>query len=465
MLPKPGKLCGAGGAGLFQLDPLHRIGAASLLIADFAACSGYCIHLLVHSCKKPLHILRRVQMLPTHQRYLGGEAIQPAASLPALRRQGLPILLFVQRRNAQHDCHTAEEAQISGDTGQMQIEIPLPVIFFRRRIFPGIFPCVSHLESINLNKTDLDVKGVAFEQFMDGFFKGDFGQYFTPRPIIEFAVKMMKPEHDWDVLDPACGSGGFLLHALDYMRSQASEYYDKDTVDYFNYWHDFASKHLYGIEINDEIARVAKMNMIVHDDGHTNVISFDALDSIDKMHDHNRGFEAGKFDLILTNPPFGSTITKAEKPYLANYELGKTKDAKGKYKDRPRQSSEILFIERIWEFLKPGTGKAAIVLPDGVLTNSSAQYVRDFILEKFQLLAVVSLPQCAFAHFGAGVKTSIIFVRKRKADEKPDENEAIFMAAPALIGYDATGRKTDSQLDEIIQKYEEFQKDATPFFA
>lgn len=145
---------------------------------------------------------------------------------------------------------------------------------------------VSHLESINLNKTDLDVKGVAFEQFMDGFFKGDFGQYFTPRPIIEFAVKMMKPEHDWDVLDPACGSGGFLLHALDYMRSQASEYYDKDTVDYFNYWHDFASKHLYGIEINDEIARVAKMNMIVHDDGHTNVISFDALDSIDKMHDH-----------------------------------------------------------------------------------------------------------------------------------------------------------------------------------
>lgn len=83
---------------------------------------------------------------------------------------------------------------------------------------------VSHLESINLNKTDLDVKGVAFEQFMDGFFKGDFGQYFTPRPIIEFAVKMMKPEHDWDVLDPACGSGGFLLHALDYMRSQASEY-------------------------------------------------------------------------------------------------------------------------------------------------------------------------------------------------------------------------------------------------
>ncbi len=326
---------------------------------------------------------------------------------------------------------------------------------------------VSHLEAINLSKTDLDVKGVAFEQFMDGFFKGDFGQYFTPRPIIEFCVKMMKPEQDWNVLDPACGSGGFLLHALDYMRKQADEYFDKEAqpVEYFNYWHDFAEKHLYGIEINDEIARVAKMNMIVHDDGHTNVISYDALDNIEKMYDHNKGFTENRFDLILTNPPFGSTINKLEKPYLSSYILGKTKDAKGREKDRPRQNSEVLFIERIWDFLKPGTGKAAIVLPDGILTNSSSQYVRDFILEKFQLLAVVSLPQCAFAHFGAGVKASIIFVRKRKADEKPDENEPIFMAAPELIGYDATGRKTDTQLDEIVIKFEEFQKDATPFFA
>lgn len=324
---------------------------------------------------------------------------------------------------------------------------------------------VSHLEAINLNKTDLDVKGVAFEQFMDGFFKGDFGQYFTPRPIIEFCVNMMKPEQDWDVLDPACGSGGFLLHALDYMRKQAGDYYEKGTVDYFNYWHDFAAKHLYGIEINDEIARVAKMNMIVHDDGHTNVISHDALESIDKMYDHNRGFAENRFDLILTNPPFGSKINLAEKPFLSTYELGNSTDAKGKTKPRKNQSSEVLFIERIWQFLKPGVGKAAIVLPDGILTNSSMQYVRDFILEKFQLLAVVSLPQCAFAHFGAGVKASVIFVRKRRENEKNDENEAVFMAAPELIGYDATGRKTDSQLDEIVKKYEEFQKDATPFFA
>lgn len=169
------------------------------------------------------------------------------------------------------------------------------------------------------------------------------------------------------------------------------------------------------------------------------------------------------FDLILTNPPFGSTINLAEKPYLSTYELGNNVDAKGKKKPRKNQSSEVLFLERIWQFLKPGTGKAAIVLPDGILTNSSMQYVRGFILEKFQLLAVVSLPQCAFAHFGAGVKASVIFVRKRKDSEKPNGDEAIFMAAPELIGYDATGRKTESQLERLFQSMR-VQKGRNTFF-
>lgn len=323
---------------------------------------------------------------------------------------------------------------------------------------------VSHLESINLNKTDLDVKGVAFEKFMDSFFKGDFGQYFTPRPIIEFAVKMMKPNHDDYVLDSSCGSGGFLLHALDYIRHQASDYYAKGTPEHYKHWHDFAEKFLYGIEINDEIARVAKMNMIVHDDGHTNVISHDALDSIDKMYEHNRGFKKDHFDFIMTNPPFGSQINLAEKPYLSSYELGNTYDTKGKAKPRKNQKTEILFLERIWEFLKYETGKAAVVLPDGILTNSSLQYVRDYIMEKFQILAVVSLPQTAFAHFGAGVKSSVVFLRKRSKEEVPNDDEAIFMAAPEKIGYDATGRECDSQFDEVIAQYEAFLKDATPFF-
>ncbi|MBI5189309.1 MAG: restriction endonuclease subunit S [Nitrospirae bacterium] len=123
-----------------------------------------------------------------------------------------------------------------------------------------------------------------------------------------------------------------------------------------------------------------------------------------------------------------------------------------------------MFIERIWHFLKPGTGRAAVVLPDGILTNASLQYVRDFILERFQLLAVVSLPQTAFAHFGAGVKASVVFLRKRADGETPDDNEAIFMAAPEKIGYDATGRKCENQLPEVATQYREFLRKPGAFF-
>ena len=325
---------------------------------------------------------------------------------------------------------------------------------------------ISHLESINLSKTDLDTKGVAFEQFMDGFFKGDFGQYFTPREIIDFAVKMIQPKNDELVLDPACGSGGFLLHALDSIRKEADEYYDKDSVEHYKYWHDFAEKHLFGIDINDEIARVAKMNMIIHDDGHTNVVSEDALNRINRIREDtgNRNFKKNYFDVVLTNPPFGSKVTQNERPYLSDYDLGKQKNASGKIIPRKTQKSEILYLERIWQFLKPGTGRAAVVLPDGILTNSSLQYVRDFILERFQLLAVVSFPQTAFAHFGAGVKASIVFLRKRGEDEKPDDNEAIFMASPSLIGYDATGRKTENQLNKVVEQYRQFKENPEPFF-
>lgn len=325
---------------------------------------------------------------------------------------------------------------------------------------------VAHLESVNLNKTDLDTKGLAFEQFMDGFFKGNFGQYFTPREVIDFAVQMLTPTHTDLVLDPACGSGGFLLHALDAVRAEAGEYYTPGEADHFRHWHDFAQQRLYGMEINDEIARVAKMNMILHDDGHTNVVGADSLDDLAKIRREtgNNGFGEGRFDLVLTNPPFGAQFTLTERPYIADYDLGRTTDAKGRRKPRPNQKTEVLFIERVKQFLKPGTGRAAVVMPDGILTNSSLQYVRDYLLRHFQLLAVVSLPQTAFAHYGAGVKSSVVFLRRRGAGEEADPNEAIFMAAPENIGYDATGRKTKNDLADVVAQYRAFGKDPAPFF-
>ena len=271
-----------------------------------------------------------------------------------------------------------------------------------------LFSVVNHLQGINLSKTDLDVKGVAFERFLGSYFRGDMGQYFTPRELVEFIIKMIEPDHEERILDPACGSGGFLLYAMEYIQKDASKYYEEGTPEHHTYWHDFAEKRLFGIEVNDAIARVAKTNMILHDDGHSNVIGNDALINFDKLHDQNRGFEKESFDIILTNPPFGANIRKEEKPYLGDYKLGKGRNS---------QKTEILFLERCFNFLKWGSGKLAIVLPDGILNNSSLQYVRDYIEQHYRILAVVSLPQIAFRYYEAGVKPSILLLQKFSEEE------------------------------------------------
>jgi type I restriction enzyme M protein len=165
-----------------------------------------------------------------------------------------------------------------------------------------LYTVVVHLQGISLDKTDLDTKGVAFEHFMEDFFKGKSGQFFTPRLIVNFAIAMMDIGNEDLVLDPACGSGGFLLHALDAVRRQAEEFYPDDLNAQYRYWHDFAKSNLFGIEINDSIARVAKMNMIIHDDGHTNVIGFDALENIDKLNERNQGFGKNRFDVTIPSP-------------------------------------------------------------------------------------------------------------------------------------------------------------------
>ena len=288
---------------------------------------------------------------------------------------------------------------------------------------------VGYLEGVNLSETDLDSKGRAFETFMGSFFRGNFGQYFTPREIVKFIVDVLPIKNDSKVLDTSCGSGGFLLYALNKVRDQASSYYPNyktDTKQYakwFPYWHDFAQNNLYGIEISEQISRVAKMNMIIHDDGHTNVITSDGLVSDETIFSKtsNKGFKYGTFDFIITNPPFGSTIRQSEQAYLKTYQLGKKEEDWLAVKAQPEntrdgQSTEVLFIEQDYKFLKEG-GYLAIVLPDGILTNSSMQYVRTQIEDWFRIVAVVSMPQTAFAANGAGVKSSVLFLRKWKKEE------------------------------------------------
>ncbi len=276
---------------------------------------------------------------------------------------------------------------------------------------------VSYLESINLSATDLDSKGRAFETFLGSFFRGDFGQYFTPRPIVKFIVDVLPITHETRVLDTSCGSGGFLLHALDKVRHQADDFHADDPVKHYKHWHDFAQFQLFGIEINEQIARTAKMNMIIHDDGHTNVVAADGLlppaDIVKKT--GNPGFTENAFDIILTNPPFGSTVRQTEQAYFKNYRLTKRLanwlDPKTKDADRPAQDTEVLFLEQCHTYLRAG-GYLAIVIPDGILTNSSLDYVRDKLEELYRIVAVVSLPQTAFQVTDAGVKSSVLFLKK-----------------------------------------------------
>lgn len=348
---------------------------------------------------------------------------------------------------------------------------------------------VGYLEGINLNKTDLDSKGRAFETFMGSFFRGDFGQYFTPRPIVKFIVDVLPINKDSFVLDTSCGSGGFLLHALDKVREQATEEYpdyeiDPDEkVDWKKYWHDFAENNLYGIELNEQIARTAKMNMIIHDDGHTNVISCDGLLQITPEPEPlykeepqerdarlirnentiqikgNEKFKENHFDFILTNPPFGSSVKQTEKAYLHQYGFGVKEtdwlDLKGLKKGRENQSTEVLFIEQAHRFLKAGKGILAIVIPDGILTNSSLQYVRDGIEEMFRIIAVVSMPQTAFSATGAGVKSSVLFLKKYSSEESENIKRLKLKLQGDLITKQKYVKQVKAFEDEKKQKIKE----------
>ena len=374
-----------------------------------------------------------------------------------------------------------------------------------------IYTVVQYLQDINLSKTDLDAKGLAFQSFMGEFFRGDFGQFFTPKPIVEFIVTAIGVNKDWKILDTSCGSGGFLLHALKTVRDDANEIFSDEIgcASWRDYWHVFAEKHLFGIEINEQISRVAKMNMIIHDDGHTNIITNDGLKNNRTLEIENRNlnFQDGSFDLIMTNPPFGSTIKADEVGYYKEYELfeknlGFTEikdrivDDNNKGKWRTSQNTEVLFLERCYKYLNEENGYLAIVVPDGILTNSSSQYVRDWLIEKFRILAVVSLPQHTFAHVKAGVKSSVLFLKKhpkvltRKFEQtlsdvkaivrgekgldkeqraerilelykehisKYSDNYEVLMVEVENIGYDATGKKIfGSELNDIALKINSF---------
>ena len=366
------------------------------------------------------------------------------------------------------------------------------------------------LERYNLSDTSEDVKGIAFERFLGRTFRGEIGQFFTPRSIVEFMIRMVEPEEGEVICDPASGSGGFLIRFFEIVREQILQDVDRDYAEFVasldtkklseakraeklrekdeerraaidqadensRLWH-LANRCIYGCDANDRMARTSKMNMIMHGDGHGGV------------HHHNgfinvNGIFEGRFDIILTNPPFGANVEPTDR--ITEGDLRTTEEQRRRYAraygdaykhsqarikraldakasigslfelpfrgDENRKlgkiKTEILFIERCLALLKPG-GRLGIVLPEGIFNNPSLQYVREFCEDRARILAVVSLPQEAFNAAGATVKASLLFVQKFTDDE----------AARYAETRDASIDETDAKYaDEIAAETERLE--------
>jgi type I restriction enzyme M protein len=326
---------------------------------------------------------------------------------------------------------------------------------------------INKLQGISLLNSSQDAKGLAFQKFLSHHEKDGRGQFFTPEPVIDFCVAMMQPKPNEIIIDPACGSGGFLMSALKYLQNNYTELDTKKVV----------SKNLFGSDINKSIARIAKMKLLLEANGKTNVLCTNSLEDLDSLKltlSNSKGF-----DLVLANPPFGAKITNTST--LSKFDLGyKWTSNNNEYVKTkslyPNQNAEILFIERCLQLLKEG-GRMAIVLPNGNFENPSLEYLRYYIKLKAKILAIVNLPQETFIPFGTGVKTSLLFLEKdtpNKVRQYP-----IFFGRVTKLGYQGNKNGTptyqkdkygqtiknnfgqpilDEDFSVIVDAYKEFQK-------
>jgi type I restriction enzyme M protein len=307
---------------------------------------------------------------------------------------------------------------------------------------------VGQLQNFDLRNSKRDVKGAAFQKFVYAHQRGERGQFFTPDPIIELVVHFLDPKPDEIILDPACGTGGFLVRAMKYVWEKYFGHI-RDKAKKREAEFDYALKHIRGIEINPPLAKVAKMRMILEDDGYTGIFSANSLDEWDvirreaKESDVRGEVNKGKFDIIMTNPPFGTAGKITDRTFLERFDLGwKWKKEDGKWKKQNKlqnaQVPDILFIERCLDFLKDG-GRMGIVLPDGDLTNSTLSYVREYIKSRARILGVVSLPKETFIPHGAGVKASVLFLQKlppAELEKLKKKDYPVFFGIIEKIGYE-----------------------------
>ncbi len=276
--------------------------------------------------------------------------------------------------------------------------------------------CVSAIQKSYLLKSSADILGAAFEVMVNPDMKGDKGQYFTPRHVIKMCIDVLKPKDGESVFDPACGSGGFLIGALDSVYRQIEHERDNEN-DIIENKKDYASECVFGIDYDKTIAKVAKAYMLIWGDGRSNIASCDGLNSnnwdsetLSKFTTgHGKETKLRQFDIIATNPPFAGDISSDDT--LSQYELAFKLDKNGSRKRLNKVAKEKLFIERCINMLVPG-GRMAIVLPRGILKNYSDERVRRYIISNAKVLGVVGLGGNMFKPF-TNTKTVVLFLQKR----------------------------------------------------
>ncbi|HDY7824939.1 N-6 DNA methylase [Vibrio parahaemolyticus] len=359
---------------------------------------------------------------------------------------------------------------------------------------------VAELQKYALLTTDIDIKGKAYEELVGSNLRGDRGEFFTPRNVMKMAVDMINPKEHERVLDSSCGTGGFVVTAMnsvinsltDRLENQYGEKegWSADVRSIFNQKiSEIAAENYYGFDINPDLVKATKMNMVMNNDGSGNILQLNSLLPPQEWPEETRKKLAkaldvplseisnhkklGHFDIIVTNPPFGSKIPIKDPQILEQFEIGYiwNKDDEGNwYKTDRLQSSvppEQLFIERIIQFLKEG-GRAAIVLPDSILGSPGLEYIRYWLIKHTIVIASIDLHADAFQPRN-GTQCSILILQKKTKAEIDQEEKLrefidydIFMTMIDHIGHDKRGGKIFKRDDEgniIILEVEELVKE------
>lgn len=346
---------------------------------------------------------------------------------------------------------------------------------------------VGQLQGYSLLESSVDVKGIAYEEVVGSNLRGDRGEFFTPRNACRMAVAMIDPRPFEKVLDPACGTGGFLItamnHALETLEiSERGQWKDQATgtpaeMDELRRKRSrFLSQNVYGLDLNPSLVRAAKMNMVMNNDGSGQLYQANSLanpHSWDEA-DARERVGLGTFDALFTNPPFGANILITDEETLTQYDLAarwRQDKATGEWARTEKAGvvqlqkavpPEILFVERCVQFLKPGTGRMAMVIPNGILNNPALGYIRAWLMRKTQVLAVVDMHRDLFQPKN-DTQTSMVLLRRLSVEEEaiasvPGLKYEIFMAVAESVGHDKRGstkyRRTPAGEDVLRKRTE-----------